>query len=79
MAGAIVGKYVQPNPTTCKAGGMELKIEQMLEINGVSEPRAIDNGAPAGIAFICFVSSNNNLYPTTPPAWGPFTGAIWKD
>ncbi len=85
--GEIVGKYIQPsttaNPTECKGGGVELNIEQSLEVNDVLLARTFDNGttgvAQADKAIFCTVSANNYLYPTTAPSWGPFTGAIWKD
>jgi len=78
--GEIVGKYIQPG-STCAGGGVELNIEQSLEINDVSGTRAIDNGVTptAGKAILCFVSANNYLYPKTGPEWKELQGAIWKD
>jgi len=80
--GEIVGKYIQPS-AQCAAGGVELNIEQTLEINDVSAARTIDNGTTgvgaASNAFICFVSANNYVYPKTGPEWKELQGAIWKD
>ncbi|MGO8905694.1 MAG: hypothetical protein ACLQMH_08735 [Solirubrobacteraceae bacterium] len=75
--GEIVGKYVNPT-TPCAGGGVELNIEQTLEINDVSGTRAIDNGS-GGKAILCFVSANNYLYPEKGPVWEKLIGGIWKD
>lgn len=75
--GEIEGKYIQPG-SVCAGGGVELNLEQKLEINDELKTVQIDNGSGAK-AILCFVSAGNYLYPTTAPTWGPFTGAIWKD
>ncbi len=74
--GEIVGTYVQPG-AVCAAGGVELNTEQPLEINDVLGTRIIDNGAGAK-AVLCFVSSNNYVYPETGPKWEKLIGTIWK-
>jgi len=86
ITGTIRGKYVQPSSDSCPAGGIELNKAQILAINGGNMEVEISNGASKGPAFICFVSSNNNLFPERAPTWSPFrdeagspTPGIWKD
>ena len=84
--GTFTGNYLQPEEggkaTECTGGGIKLAIEQpgvtITISNGTVLTGAIDNGAGAR-AVLCFVSSNNVLFPTTAPAWTPRTGSIWKD
>ena len=72
-AGTITGVYEQPG-TNCPGGGVKLNVTQ----TGLGAGREIDNGTEGQNAFLCFVSSNNVLFPTTPPTW-TLTGSIWKD
>ena len=79
-AGTFVGSYEQPG-ANCAAGGVKLDIAQpgvTAEAGGVKFTSQIDNGAGAN-AFICFVSSNNVVFPTTAPTWTPLTGSVWHD
>lgn len=86
-SGTFVGDYVQPEEG-CEGGGVELAGPQpgiTVTALGQNFSGAIDNGA-GGNALICFVSSNNALYPTEAPTWGPFSDeegspvpGIWKD
>jgi len=78
--GEIVGTYVQPG-AVCAAGGVELNVEQQIEVNDVLAARTIDNGTTgtATKAILCFVSANNYVYPKTGPEWKELQGAIWKD
>lgn len=87
VSGTILGKYVQPGTTSkCPGGGIELtEAQKLLLFNGASAESKITGGAE-GKAFICFVSSNNNLYPETGPKWEKFKDekgsaepGIWKD
>lgn len=85
VTGVLTGNWVQPTigaEEGCKGGrgGVELKEKQTVTLNGTSgQEIKINNGVAGKLAFICFVSSNNELFPTTPPTWAPFTGGIWKD
>ncbi len=73
--GTFTGTWVQPGSCPGGSGGVKLDIKQP----GITLKEAeVDNGAGAN-AFICFVSSNNYLFPTAAPTWAPFTGNIWKD
>jgi len=78
--GEIVGTYVQPG-AVCAAGGVELNVEQQVEVNDVLAARTIDNGTTgtATKAILCVVSANNYVFPKTGPKWAELQGAIWKD
>lgn len=90
--GNFLGTYRQPSEVAgeCEAGGMELAIAQpqvTVTIGGkggtVLEKPEIDNGNNNQNAFLCFVSANNDLFPSVAPVWSdeenPLEGAIWKD
>jgi hypothetical protein len=77
--GTFTGKWVQPGACPGGSGGIELNVKQTgVALSTGTEPE-IDNGTTGKPAFICFVSAENYLYPTTAPTWTPLTGAIWKD
>lgn len=88
--GTFTGTYSQPGEGQCEAGGVELDLLQpgvtvSIPALGQTLSGGVDNGNEEP-AFICFVSSNNALYPTEAPTWGPFTddaesaeAGIWKD
>jgi len=77
--GTFTGTWVQPGSCPGGSGGVKLDVKQPgITLSGAEKPE-IDNGTANVNAFICFVSSNNYLYPTTVPTWAPFTGNIWKD
>jgi len=87
--GQFVGKYVQPTDGTvapCPAGGVELAISQPGINLTLGTTPELDNGTTGKNAFICFVSSNNYVFPKTAPTWAPFSDftksekpGIWKD
>lgn len=77
--GTITGKWVQPGSCPGGSGGIELAVVQTGLALSIGSSPEIDNGTTGKNAFVCFVSSNNYLYPTTAPTWEPFTGNIWKD
>jgi len=87
--GQFVGQYVQPTGGTvapCPAGGVELAISQPGISLTLGTTPELDNGTTGKKAFICFVSSNNYLFPKTAPTWAPFSDftksekpGIWKD
>lgn len=81
-SGTFVGSYEQPG-ANCEGGGVKLDVAQpgiTVEAGGEKFAARVDNGAEVpSNAFICFVSANNSLFPTTAPTWEPLTGAIWKD
>jgi len=87
-AGKFVGKYSEPSSLKCPGGGVELEIAQpgITTSPLVTEKPEIDDGEANKPAFICFVSSNNYLFPKTAPTWAPFTNSagtkepgIWKN
>jgi hypothetical protein len=81
-SGTFVGNYSQPNEAKCPGGGIELAVKQP----GITtEPEAeagtieFNNGTAGTAALICFVSSNNYLFPKTAPTWGTsFTNSTEK-
>jgi hypothetical protein len=76
--GTFLGTYVQPG-AGCEGGGIKLDVEQPEVTVTGAETAEVDNGEAGKNAFLCFVSSNNVLYPETAPTWSPLHGAIWKD
>jgi hypothetical protein len=90
ITGTLIGVYVQPStpakPTKCPAGGIALEENQNVTINGKSGEAVKIQAGASGVAVICFVSSNNWVFPKTAPTWSPFmdfteseTPGIWKD
>jgi hypothetical protein len=87
--GTFTGKYVQPALAgKCPGGGVELDVKQPLVVLAVAEAKTaeLDNGTVGKNAFVCFVSSNNYLFPKTAPVWEPFEDSAgsavpgtWKD
>lgn len=77
--GSFIGKYEQPG-ANCPAGGVKLEIKQPgITTSPVTEKPELDNGEE-GNAFICFVSANNYVFPTTAPTWALSNPkGIWKD
>jgi hypothetical protein len=72
-AGTILGKYSQPSAEKCPAGGIELVIVQRgITTKPATEEFQLDND-DGGIAYVCFVSANNYLFPETAPKWEKFT------
>jgi hypothetical protein len=78
-AGTFTGKWVQPGECPGGSGGIKLDVAQPGIRASFGEKPELDNGSANTNAFICFVASNNYLYPNTAPTWAPFTGNIWKD
>lgn len=78
--GSFTGKWVQPGSCPGGSGGVKLDVKQpgITLSNGATKPE-LDNGTANTNAFVCFVSANNYLFPTTAPTWEPFTGNVWKD
>jgi hypothetical protein len=78
VRGFIKGLYEQPG-VNCAAGGVKLNLAQPgLLVNGAGTPEVgISNGAGA-VAYLCFVSANNYVFPTVPKELGPLTGEIKK-
>jgi hypothetical protein len=71
VTGTITGKYAQPG-ANCSAGGVELDLAQGGLVPAGS---GISDGA-GGNAFLCFVSANNYVFPTTPTGEGVIKGTI---
>jgi hypothetical protein len=72
--GTLTGKYVQPGTgSKCPAGGVELALSQPGLVPANS---GLDNGTVGEPAFLCFVSANNYVYPTTGKELGPTTGEV---
>jgi len=76
--GTFTGKWVQPGKCEGGSGGVELDIAQPGVTLSNKEKAEVDNAA-GGHAFVCFVSSNNQLFPEKAPTWTPLVGEIWKD
>jgi hypothetical protein len=77
-SGTMKGVYEQPG-TNCPAGGIKLNTAQPgLTTEPATTSPEVDNSTTGEAAYICFVSANNYVYPTTAPTW-TLTGAIWKD
>jgi hypothetical protein len=80
-AGTFTGTYIRSSATsTCPGGGIKLNVAQP----GVTSSPAVgalevDNGTAATNAVICFVSSNNYLFPKVAPEWKELQGGIEKD
>ncbi|HTD07899.1 MAG TPA: hypothetical protein VK680_03320 [Solirubrobacteraceae bacterium] len=77
--GTLTGKWSQPSTEKCAGGGIELNTTQSSLKLSIGEKPEIDNGTTGKNAFICFVASNDYLFPKTAPTWAPLTGSIWKD
>jgi hypothetical protein len=76
--GTISGKYINSTSegAPCQGGGVELYNHQPgITMNPASENGTIeiDNGTTGKQVSICFVSSNNYLFPNAAPTWAPFT------
>jgi len=80
VAGTILGKYSQPAALKCPAGGIELtKVQKALTVNGAAAELEISNGVKKEVAFICFVSANNYLFPEKEVKWVPLVGEVKKN
>jgi hypothetical protein len=93
--GTFTGKWVQPEVCPGGSGGVELEVSQPgVTVTGETKAKSveIDNGTAGKHTFICFVSSNNYLWPEVEvaeggkitetkaaPIWNPHFGNIWKD
>lgn len=74
--GTFTGTYVQSS-ATCPAGGIELDLSQpAVLINGLNENAGIDDGTAGQNAYLCVISANNYVYPTSPSGPGSLTGVI---
>lgn len=74
--GTLAGLYEQPG-ANCAAGGVKLNLKQPgLLVNGANVEAGVDNGTAGKNAFLCFVSSNNYVFPTTPTGLGALTGSV---
>jgi hypothetical protein len=78
VTGTIIGVYAQPGPgAPCAAGGVQLNlIQRGLLANGANVGLGFDNGVVGANAFLCFVSSDNYVYPSSPTGPGALTGSI---
>jgi hypothetical protein len=78
--GTVEAAFSNPNAEKCPAGGVELSVKQPgLTTEPVSEKLEIDNGEAEKAGSLCFVSSNNYLFPKTAPTWAPFTNTTEKE
>ncbi len=76
VRGNIVGTYQAPI-AGCSAGGINLDLEQPgLLANGAAVGAGINNGTLNEHAFLCFISSNDYVYPTNAGSLTAITGTI---
>jgi hypothetical protein len=76
--GSFTGKYEQPG-ANCPNGGVKLDLKQPgITTEPATTNPEVDNGAGSE-AFVCFVSANNYVFPSSAPTWAASTNQVWKD
>jgi hypothetical protein len=76
--GSFTGKYEQPG-ANCPSGGVKLdRLQPGITTEPATTNQEVDNGAGSE-AYVCFVSANNYVFPSSAPTWAASTNQIWKD
>lgn len=77
VTGTVTGTYEEPG-VNCPAGGIKLDVDQpgILVDGSAVAGTQIDDGTAGANAYLCLVSANNYVYPTSPAGLGSLTGAV---